>query len=117
LDVIPNLLATYGKRRRYEPKWARATECIDAAIRLKIANTGTVTAALGATNSPADEIRHVRNYYAHRRQGAAALAVACSVFAGPRPIVFDLTAYKNAGETFLESWINGLTLVATAAAQ
>jgi hypothetical protein len=30
-DVIPALLATY-KESRYEPKWARATDCIEAAI-------------------------------------------------------------------------------------
>jgi hypothetical protein len=115
-DVIPALLATY-KKNRYEPKWERATDCIDAARRLNIANIGTLAAALGASNSPADEIRHVRNYYAHRRQRAAALAISCNIFAGSKPIVFDLAAYKNAGETFLESWINGLMLVATAASQ
>ena len=115
-DVIPALLATYRKRQ-YEPKWARATECIEAAGRLKIANIGTVTAALGATNSPAEEIRHIRNYYAHRKQGGAARAIACGVFIGASPIVFDLDAYKNAGETFLESWVNGFLLVATAASQ
>jgi hypothetical protein len=115
-DVIPILLATYRKRR-YAPKWARATECIEAASRLKIANIGTVAAALGATNSPADEIRHIRNYYAHRRHGAAIRAIACGVFVGTSPVVFDLDGYKNAGETFLESWVNGLLLVAIAASQ
>jgi hypothetical protein len=116
-DVIPTLLATYTKRRQYEPKWASATECIDAASRLKIANLGTIAAALGATNSPAEEIRNVRNYYAHRRQGAAARAIACRVFIGTKPIVFDLAAYKNAGETILDSWTKGLMLVATSASQ
>ena len=115
-DVIPVLLATY-KKTRYEPKWERATDCIEAARRLNIANIGTLSAALGASNSPAEEIRLVRNYYAHRRQGASALAIACNVFVGSSPIVFDLAAYKNAGETFLESWVNGLMLVATAASQ
>jgi hypothetical protein len=62
--------------------------------RLNIANTGTLAAALGASNSPAEEIGNVRNYYAHRRRGAAALAIACNVFSGSRPVVFDL--YRRA---------------------
>jgi len=115
-DVIPTLLATYRKKK-YEPKWASATECIDAANRLKIANLGTLAAALGATNSPAEEIRNVRNYYAHRRESAAARAMACGVFMGSKPIVFDLAAYKSAGQTTLDSWIKGLMLVATSASQ
>ena len=115
-DVVPALLATYV-RRQYEPKWAIAAECIDAASRLRIANLSTLAGALGATNSPAEEIRNVRNYYAHREQGAAARAIACSVFAGARPIVFDLAAYRKSGETFLDSWVNGLVLVATSASQ
>ena len=116
-DVMPALLATYARRKQYEPKWASATECIDVAKRLNIANFATLAAAVGATNSPADEIRHVRNYYAHRRRGAAQRALSCNVFLGHKPIVFDLAAYRNAGETFLDSWIKGLVLVATSASQ
>lgn len=116
-DVVPKLLSTYSRRKQYEPKWASATECIDAARRLTVANFGTVAAAIGATNSPAEEIRNVRNYFAHRRRGAAQRAMACNVFAGSKPIVFDLAAYKTSGETFLDSWISGLILVATSASQ
>jgi hypothetical protein len=116
-DVVPALLATYKKRRQYEPKWERAVDCIDAATRLKVANLGTLAAALGSTNSPADEIRHIRNFYAHRRQGAAARALSCNVFSGTRPIVFDLAAYKSAGERHIDYWTTGLVLVATAASQ
>lgn len=116
-DVMPTLLSTFARRKQYEPKWASATECIDAANRLRTANLGTLAAAMGATNSPAEELRHVRNYYAHRRRGAAARAIACNVFSGAKPVVFDLSAYKNAGETVLDSWTKGLILVATAASQ
>lgn len=116
-DVLPTLFGTYRKRRQYEPQWASATECIDAASRLKIRNFVTLAAAMGATNSPADEIRNVRNYYAHRRRGAAQRAMACNGFMGTRPVVFDLAAYRNAGETILDSWIKGLVLVATSASQ
>lgn len=115
MDVIPTLLAAYPRKRWFEPKWASAAECIGAAKLLKIANLATLAGALGATNSPAEEIRNVRNYYAHRGQGTAARAIACRVFIGHRPIVFDLTAYRNPGETYMDSWTNGLILVATSA--
>ena len=87
--VIPTLLGTY-KKKQYEPKWEKATECIDAAYRLHIANFATVSAALAATNSPAEEIRLVRNFYAHRKHGAATRALGSGVFRGPKPVVFDL---------------------------
>lgn len=115
-DVVPILLATY-KKQKYEPRWEKATECIDAASRLKVSNLTTLTAALGAANSPAEEIRLVRNFYAHRKRGAAARALECNGFKGPRPVVFDLASYRNAGETYIDSWSSGLVLVATAASQ
>jgi hypothetical protein len=65
-SVIPTLKATPGRGYRFEPRWADAAECIQAAQRLSIANFSTVSAALGATNSPAEDIRRARNFYTHR---------------------------------------------------
>jgi hypothetical protein len=116
-SVVPQLLATYPKRR-FEPKWADATECIDAAQRLKINNLHTVSAALAATNSPADQIRRVRNFYAHRGRDTAHDAFTTNVFSTPfRPQVFDLAAYTTGGNRVIETWVNNLILVAMAAAQ
>lgn len=69
-DVIPKLLSTYNKTK-YEPSWSTAAKCLDAAQRLATPNLSTVTAAVGATNSPAEELRNVRNFYAHRWQDTA----------------------------------------------
>jgi hypothetical protein len=69
-SVIPKLISTYPKRH-YEPRWHSASECIDAAQRLKIANFSTVANALGATSSPAEDLRHVRNFFAHRGKNTA----------------------------------------------
>jgi len=116
-SVIPALLSTY-KRRQYEPRWERADECIEAGQRLSILNLPTVSSALGATNSPAEAMRHVRNFYAHRKQGTARNAILTGCFAGSRyPVVFALRSYTTGGGTVLDSWINGLIIVATAAAQ
>ena|SRR5271157_515227 len=115
--VVPFLLSTY-KKRTYEPKWGDATECIDAARRLSIMNLATVAAALGAINSPANDIRNVRNFYAHRGKGAAQRAVATNLFSNPtRPVVFELSAYTSGGKRVIESWVERLLAVAIAAAQ
>jgi hypothetical protein len=116
-SVVPLLLSKY-KKRTYEPKWGDAADCVDAASRLSIMNLSTVSAALGAVNSPADEIRRVRNFYAHRRKGAAMKAASTNLFLNPlRPVVFELVGYTSGGNRLIESWVAGLIVVATAAAQ
>jgi hypothetical protein len=81
-------------------------------------NLSTVSAALGAINSPADEIRRVRNFYAHRKQGAAMKAASTNLFSNPvSPVVFELAGYTSGGNRVIESWVAGLIVVATAAAQ
>lgn len=115
-SVIACLLATY-KKRQYEPKWGDVQECIDAARRLQITNLPTVSASLGASNSPAEEIRHVRNYYAHRKIGSASRAIATNLFSGAQPEVRDLNRFTSGGSTVIESWVQRLMFVATASVQ
>jgi hypothetical protein len=116
--VVPYLFATSGPRYRFEPRWADATACITAATRLRIANLPTVSAALAATNSPAESIRRVRNFYAHRIWKTVQDAGGIGLFTSPlRPSVFDLAAYTTGSIRVIESWVTGLLLVATVAAQ
>jgi hypothetical protein len=116
--VIPTLLETPGKGYRFEPRWADATQCIDAAQRLAIANFSTVSAALGATNSPAENIRRARNFYAHRKKGTALESGATKLFASQARLeVLDLAAYTSGNIRVIESWVSNLNLVAMAAAQ
>lgn len=117
--VIPALLSTYrSKKRVFEPRWAVAQECIEAGKRLGIHNYSTVAAALGAVNSPADNIRCVRNYYAHRKRGTAEKAITTKLFSSTtQPRIFELAAYTSGGSRVIESWVDGLVLIATAAAQ
>lgn len=115
--VIPCLLATY-RRRRYEPKWAVASECLDAAQRLRLANLATISAAIGASNSPADRIREVRNFYAHRTRETAARAMAAGYFSRTsKPSVFELASFSAGGRTIIESWISDLDSIADAATE
>ena len=98
--------------------WYDAADCLDAAQRLAITNLATVSAAIGAANSPADAIRFVRSFYAHRKQGTAQNAIATGLFShSSSPAVFDLASYRGAGETIIESWVKRLMSVAVTAAQ
>jgi hypothetical protein len=116
-QVIPALLSTY-KNRIYEPDWERADQCIDAGSRLAVQNLSTIAAAFGASNSPADEIRHIRNFYAHRRRGSCANALATNYFPTlRRPVVFRLNDFSVGGGTVLESWIQRLLAIADASVQ
>ena len=118
-EVVPRLLSTYSKRRLYEPKWAHARECIDAAHRLGIANFPTVAAALGASNSPAEEINLVRNFFAHRCKDTALKIRIYSPFV----LAASLDVESLVGEiiapstTRMEMWVLGLQSIAEAAIQ
>jgi hypothetical protein len=116
-DVIPVLISLYPNRRA-EPYWFSAADCSDAGRRLGIQNAATVTAALGAANSPAAELREVRNFYAHRKKETAVKAVTAGGFVGrQQPQVFHLNSFVAGGKTILESWTEDLIAVATAAVQ
>ena len=64
-DVIPKLMSTYRKRR-FEPRWYDAAECLDAAKRLKISNFSVIMSGLGISPSPVEDLTYVRNFFAHR---------------------------------------------------
>lgn len=117
--VVPTLFSTYKKKKiRFEPRWADATECINAGQRLLIRNLSTVAGALGAINSPAEDIRRVRNFYAHREKETARDAIATNAFSTrSHPEIFDLAAYTSGNVRVIESWVTNLVLVATSAAQ
>jgi hypothetical protein len=115
--VVPTLMSTF-KKQVYEPDWERADKCIDAGRRLKIMNISTVSAAIGAMNSPADEIRHVRNFFAHRRKGSSANALGTGYFPNlHRPVVFKLNESTPGRGTVIDYWIRTLLAIAFASAQ
>lgn len=63
-----SILTNGGKQ--FEPDWAKSKKCLDAAQRLSIFNFRTVSAAIGA-QSPIEEIRVIRNFFAHRSKRTA----------------------------------------------
>jgi histidinol dehydrogenase len=83
---------------------------------LGVGNLSTISAAIGASNSPAEAIRNVRNFYAHRTMETAEKAMKTGYFTeSTRPIVFDLASYATGGKTVIESWVLELWTVASAA--
>lgn len=116
-SVIPTLLATY-RNKKTEPKWFDSAECIDSAQRLQVGNLTTIAGALGATTSPADKLRYVRNFYAHRGRYTAREASKQLTFKRPEhPGVFELGALTRPDLSVLDEWIMGLTDTLRAAAQ
>lgn len=58
-------------RNRYEPKWYRPADAIRAATTLRLANLADVAAAIGSTPWPLEDLRLIRNFFAHRSRSSA----------------------------------------------
>jgi hypothetical protein len=115
-SVIPAWLATF-KSRATEPKWFDVTECVDAARRLGVGNLAAIAAGLGANTSPADTLRAIRNFYAHRSHRTAREAFRTGLFTSMTIDVFDLAKPARAGLCHVDDWIFRLTDALRAAAQ
>lgn len=63
IEAVAHLVHSPGAK---EPPWHVANECTGVLRRLGVQNRTQIIAALGASNSPAEHLRHVRNYFAHR---------------------------------------------------
>lgn len=55
----------------WEPKWYNPTEFIRLAQYVGLSNFPTLSAAIGATPSPIDDLRKIRNFLVHRSESAA----------------------------------------------
>ncbi len=118
-QVIPTLLATY-KKRREEPSWYLARDCIDASLRLQVSNHRTISTGIGLSFpslsiSPNDQIRMVRNFFAHRSRSTASeafsVASAFSFPAGGNLWALP-TTLTPPGITVFAFWVNCLHLMA-----
>ncbi len=105
--------------RRYEPRWADASESIRVASCLGISNLPNVSAGIGLTPSPLEDLRRVRNFFAHRNattaQEARPIAMRGSLPTRPIDLVNHLLA--PTGITLFESWVIQLRQMAFVAVQ
>jgi hypothetical protein len=119
-NVIPKLLTTYIKPRKAgDLKWAMPDQAIDMAKRLRVANYATISAALAAVGSPIEELRLVRNFYAHRLKDTADKLRTHSSYGPGRVLELESVAadFVPGGISRMESWIISLKLVAEASIQ
>jgi hypothetical protein len=119
-DFMACYKATFKKPPRFEPKWATASDAIDVAQRVKVSNVGTISSALGAVNSPANELRIVRNYYAHRVADTADKIKSISWVVGNKNLKLTPVDIPGAitmgGISYFEQWVYDLQLRADVAA-
>lgn len=117
-EAISRLLRPHT-RKIFEPKWGRASECNEAAKTLAILNRVTIISALGSTNSPAEDLRVIRNYFAHRSKYAAQQIRSLNTYKSNTNLCVEELAGQitTGGITIFEDWVYNLRLVAEAAIQ
>lgn len=119
-QVIPKLLATYPNRNKEPTTWYMPGDCLDIAKRIEVSNYSTIASGIGASfpgasTSPNDQVRLVRNFFAHRHQESAgkALEIARSLnipgVTHPRSLV---VATVPPGISVFRLWANRLRIMA-----
>ena len=104
------------KPRNWEPKWFDPAETIDAARRLGVPNFAEIAAGVGITPSPLDELRAVRNYFAHRGSlSSSRLAPFLKVPVNSAMAHRHLTSLTLGGATTFERWATELDAMARVA--
>ncbi len=109
------------RRGRRKPRWADANESISAAQRLGIVNFPNVSAGLGLTPSPVDDLRRMRNFFAHRNVTTAQHVrnIAHSIGAPTQTRPTDLLGWLQppSGVSQFETWVIRLQQMAYIAVQ
>jgi hypothetical protein len=120
-EVLPYLRTLYKAKKPpwWEPRWHDATECIEAGRLLGLSSIPTIQAALGAASSPAEDLRKLRNFVAHRGQKTAegVVEVASALRLPPMSPASLVSTVIHPGTTVLHLWVSELSDVAEAASQ
>ena len=117
-EVIPKLNSTRPKRN-WERHWHDPIMCLEAARRLQAQNINAISAGLGMSPSPLDDLRKLRNFVAHRGQENTS-----QVRRVAHKLGFKATASAEQivstnifpGQTVFERWVTQLHKMARAAA-
>lgn len=113
-QVIPHLMSQY-RRRRNEPRWGDARDCIDAAGRLEIQNLTAVTDAIGSSSSPVEEIRCLRNFIVHKnRETALSVRQRYSMSRGDLCAVAIAGDFQSGGIRLFQLWTRELVNISMA---
>lgn len=101
---------------RFEPKWYKPVDAIRAARRLQIYNLTNVTAAIGSTPWPLEDLRLTRNFFAHRSRSSALELRALNWFSPGDVISVETTLMRfgTGGVRRFDGWCGNMKLIARA---
>jgi hypothetical protein len=115
-DVVTSWQSTFprSQRPRYEPHWATASDALGLAQRVQLGNFLTVSAALSSNTSPAEPLRRMRNFFAHRGHGTALFLPAVMSRHGVSRVSPDqfLGHLVPPGVSVFEHWVLSLRVIA-----
>ena len=110
-DALQKLQSVYSKLP-YEPRWHDAQACLNGASLLGVANYPNISAGIGVTPSPLEDLRHLRNFVAHRndRTAARVRVAATNILVAPTSDVIAIlqSPSKSPPATVLQLWIRQL---------
>lgn len=117
-EVMPKI-KSFKQWTRKDPRWADPSELLAVAQELKIANFTTIAGAIGSVDSPIEELRIVRNFYAHRCLDTVQKVRSHRSFSSTKAITIEEIAGElvESGVTRMENWTIELRLIAGAAIQ
>ena len=94
--------------------WHVPTTFLGAARRLRVSNLSILNGSIGTTPNPSDEVRYIRNFFAHRNPDTYQRAIAHTQ--GDRPERFCLSAVDR-GELVAIIWVRQLVAIARTACE
>lgn len=103
-------------KNHFEPKWYRPADAIKAAQRLQIHNFTNVSAAIGSTPWPLEDLRLTRNFFAHRSRSSA-LELRAQKWFSPGDIISvetTLMPFVAGGVRRFDGWCASMKLIARA---
>lgn len=70
-DAAVSRLYSRSPNRPFTPSWGIAKHVVKIANGVGLQNAPTIVNAVGSQSSPADQLRLIRNFYAHRNESTA----------------------------------------------
>jgi hypothetical protein len=118
-DVDKRLRKIFSKKpkQNYAVPWGTPYQMVRVSAGLGLANHQTIQAAILASNSPANDLRLIRNFLAHRNPGTALQLRHGISDHSVADTVNWLAALQLGGATRMEAWVEDLSDVALAAVQ
>lgn len=101
-----------GKPPWWEPTWFDPVQVIDAANRLALPNAAQLSLGYGMTPSPLEEMRAIRNFFAHRTKRTASQVSRVVGVKNSEEMHNFLAAPVVGGATRFEQWAAQLSIMA-----